>query len=175
MLVLNTKAMREHCTIKQWLTYASNPNYIYNDQDVLNAHCEGKVLYLPWEWNVVHDCGGRVGNLFTQAPNDIYDAYMRSRSNPQIIHYAGYQKPWVDPDCDYASIYWRYARETPFYERLIKLVVWKKTPKGDFRMKHERAVGEDNPIRKLIDPLMPIGSRRRDTLKAIGRALRGRK
>lgn len=33
-------------------------------------------MYLPWEWNVVHDCGGRVGNLFTQAPNDIYDAYM---------------------------------------------------------------------------------------------------
>ena len=91
MLVLNTKAMREHYTIKQWLTYASNPDFIYNDQDVLNAHCEGNVLYLPWEWNVVHDCGGRVGNLFTQAPNDIYDAYMKSRSNPQIIHYAGFQ------------------------------------------------------------------------------------
>ena len=178
VLVLNTKAMREHCTIKQWLTYASNPNYIYNDQDVLNAHCEGKVLYLPWEWNVVHDCGGRVGNLFTQAPNDIYDAYMRSRSNPQIIHYAGYQKPWVDPDCDYASIYWRYARETPFYERLIKRVVLAnepQIPEGAFLPKHERAVGEDNPIRKFIDPLMPIGSRRRDALKAIARVARGRK
>ena len=178
VLVLNTKAMREHCTIKQWLTYASNPNYIYNDQDVLNAHCEGKVLYLPWEWNVVHDCGGRVGNLFTQAPNDIYDAYMRSRSNPQIIHYAGYQKPWVDPDCDYASIYWRYARETPFYERLIKRVVLAnepQIPEGTFLPKHERAVGEDNPIRKFIDPLMPIGSRRRDALKAIARVARGRR
>ena len=178
VLVLNTKAMREHCTIKQWLTYASNPNYIYNDQDVLNAHCEGKVLYLPWEWNVVHDCGGRVGNLFTQAPNDIYDAYMRSRSNPQIIHYAGYQKPWVDPDCDYASIYWRYARETPFYERLIKRVVLAnepQIPEGAFLPKHERAVGEDNPIRKFIDPLMPIGSRRRDALKAIARVARGRR
>lgn len=74
VLVLNTKAMRERYTIKQWLTYASNPAFIYNDQDVLNAHCEGEVLYLPWEWNVVHDCGGRVGNLFVQAPNDIYDA-----------------------------------------------------------------------------------------------------
>ena len=178
VLVLNTKAMREHCTIKQWLTYASNPNYIYNDQDVLNAHCEGKVLYLPWEWNVVHDCGGRVGNLFAQAPNDIYDAYMKSRSNPQIIHYAGYQKPWVDLDCDYASIYWRYARETPFYERLIKRVVLAnepQIPEGAFLPKHERAVGENNPIRKFIDPLMPIGSRRRDALKAVGRAMRGRK
>ena len=178
VLVLNTKAMREHYTIEQWLAYASNDEFIYNDQDVLNAHCEGNVLYLPWEWNVLHDCGGRVGNLFPQSPNDIYDAYMKSRSNPQIIHYAGYQKPWVDPDCDYASIYWRYARETPFYERLIKRVVLAnepQIPEDVFLPKHERAVGEDNPIRKFIDPLMPIGSRRRDALKAIARVARGRR
>ena len=178
VLVLNTKAMREHYTIEQWLAYASNDDFIYNDQDVLNAHCEGNVLYLPWEWNVVHDCGGRVDNLFTQSPNDIYDAYMQSRSNPQIIHYAGYQKPWADPDCDYASIYWRYARETPFYERLIKRVALAnepQIPEDAFLPKHERAVGEDNPIRKFIDPLMPIGSRRRDALKAIARVARGRR
>ena len=72
---------------------------------------------------MVHDCGGRVGNLFVQAPNDIYDAYMKSRNDPQIVHYAGFQKPWTDPDCDFASMYWKYARETPFYERLLKRVV----------------------------------------------------
>ena len=178
VLVLNTKAMRERYTIKQWLTYASNPAFIYNDQDVLNAHCEGEVLYLPWEWNVVHDCGGRVGNLFVQAPNDIYDAYMRSRNNPQIIHYAGFQKPWTDPDCDFASIYWRYARETPFYERLLKRVVKATAPKAPVIVtpaKPPRAVGEDNPIRKIIDPIMPIGSRRRELLKSIGRTARGRR
>lgn len=178
VLVLNTKAMRERYTIRQWLTYASNPAFIYNDQDVLNAHCEGEVLYLPWEWNVVHDCGGRVGNLFVQAPNDIYDAYMRSRNNPQIIHYAGFQKPWTDPDCDFASIYWRYARETPFYERLLKRVVKATAPKAPVIVtpaKPPRAVGEDSPIRKIIDPIMPIGSRRRELLKSIGRTARDRR
>lgn len=178
VLVLNTKAMRERYTIRQWLTYASNPAFIYNDQDVLNAHCEGEVLYLPWEWNVVHDCGGRVGNLFVQAPNDIYDAYMRSRNNPQIIHYAGFQKPWTDPDCDFASIYWRYAREIPFYERLLKRVVKATAPKAPVIVtpaKPPRAVGEDSPIRKIIDPIMPIGSRRRELLKSIGRTARGRR
>lgn len=176
VLVLNTKAMRERYTIKQWLTYASNPAFIYNDQDVLNAHCEGEVLYLPWEWNVVHDCGGRVGNLFVQAPNDIYDAYMKSRNNPQIIHYAGFQKPWTDPDCDFASIYWRYARETPFYERLLKRVVKATAPSKpvvEF-VKPPRAIGEDNAIRRIIDPIMPIGSRRRELFKAVGRIARSR-
>ena len=103
---------------------------------------------------------------------------MKSRSNPQIIHYAGFQKPWTDPDCDFASIYWRYARETPFYERLLKRVVKAnepEIPEGVFRPQHERAVGENNPIRKIVDPLMPIGSRRRDAVKAIGRVIRGRK
>ncbi len=176
VLVLNTKAMREQYTIKQWLTYASNTDYIYNDQDVLNICCEGKVTYLPWEWNVVHDCGRRVGNLFVQAPNDVYDAYMKSRSNPQIIHYAGYQKPWVDPDCDYAPVYWDYARDTPFYEALLKRVVKANEPASSAiaRPQHERAVGENNPIRKIVDPLMPIGSKRRDAIKAIGRVIRGR-
>lgn len=168
--------MRERYTIKQWLTYASNPAFIYNDQDVLNAHCEGEVLYLPWEWNVVHDCGGRVGNLFVQAPNDIYDAYMKSRNNPQIIHYAGFQKPWTDPDCDFASIYWRYARETPFYERLLKRVVKATAPSKPVveSVKPPRAIGEDNAIRRIIDPIMPIGSRRRELFKAVGRIARSR-
>ena len=35
-------------------------------------------------------------------------------------------------------------------------------------------VGIDQPIRKIVDPLMPIGSRRRAMAKAIGRAVRGR-
>ncbi len=148
VLVPHTKAMREHYTIKQWLTYASNDAFIYNDQDVLNAHCEGNVLYLPWEWGTWCMTAAVVSATFVQAPNDIYDAYMKSRNDPQIVHYAGFQKPWTDPDCDFASMYWKYARETPFYERLLKRVLKANEPKipvSILRPQHERAVGEDNP------------------------------
>ena len=176
VLVLNTKAMREQYTIEEWLAYASNPEYIYNDQDVLNAHCEGKVVFLDWNWNVMHDCGGRVANVFSYAPNDAYDAYMDSRNHPKIIHYAGYEKPWVNPDCDFASIYWRYARETPFYERLLKKVAEAITPylSSINSAQHERAIAVSNPIRKILDPVAPIGSKRREMLKKFGRAIRGR-
>ena len=37
----------------------------------------------------------------------------------------------------------------------------------------ERAVGERSLLR-VIDPLVPLGSRRREVLKALGRAARGR-
>ena len=175
VLVLNTRAMREHYTMDQWLEYASNHEYIYNDQDVLNAHCEGKVTFLDWSWNVMHDCAGRVSNVFSLAPNDAYDAYMTSREHPKIIHYAGFVKPWTDPDCDFASIYWRYARETPFYERLLKKVVQSTAPQPKTpSAQHERAIGEGNTLRKVIDPLMPIGSKRREAAKAVGRLIRGK-
>ncbi|WP_449495020.1 DUF4422 domain-containing protein [Bifidobacterium rousetti] len=176
VLVLNTKAMRAHYTIRQWLGYASNPDLIYNDQDVLNMHCEGKVLYLPWEWNVVHNLEDRVGRIFSCAPSDMYDAYLKSREKPKIIHYAGFIKPWTDPECDFASVYWRYARQTPFYERLVKKVAEKTMPAiVTQKPQHERAIGSRNPIRKIVDPIMPIGSRRREALKLLGRVVRGRK
>lgn len=173
VLVLNTKEMRKAYSIKQWLDYASDPDFIYNDQDVLNAHCEGRVVFLDWSWNVVHDCANRVANVFSFAPNDSYDAYIASRKDPKIIHYAGFEKPWVKPDCDFAPVYWSYARQTPFYEQLIgKIVSPNAKPIGG--PKPPRAVGEDNVLRKVVDPLAPIGSRRREVLKSFGRAVRGR-
>ena len=173
VLVLNTKEMRKAYSIKQWLDYASDPDFIYNDQDVLNAHCEGRVVFLDWSWNVVHDCANRVANVFSFAPNDSYDAYIASRKDPKIIHYAGFEKPWVKPDCDFAPVYWSYARQTPFYEQLIgKIISPNAKPVGG--PKPPRAVGENNVLRKVVDPLAPIGSRRREVLKSFGRAVRGR-
>ena len=177
VLVLNTKAMRARYSIRQWLQYASNPDLIYNDQDVLNMRCEGKVLYLPWEWNVVHNLENRVGRIFSQAPIAMYDAYLKSREHPKIIHYAGFIKPWTDPDCEFGSIYWRYARETPFYERLLAKMngATGDTARAKRTTSHARAVAAGNPIRKVIDPILPVGSRRRELAKSLGRALRGRK
>ena len=180
VLVLNTEAMRQHYSIGQWLEYASNTDFIYNDQDVLNAHCEGKVTFLDWNWDVIHDCDGRVGKVFSFAPNDAYDAYMRSRENPQIIHYAGFIKPWVDPACDFASVYWGYARQTPFYELLVRRVTEIISDAHIQRLReelerHQPALGDRNILRKIIDPLAPLGSKRREKMKSFGRRVRGRR
>ncbi|ROT86731.1 DUF4422 domain-containing protein [Bifidobacterium mongoliense] len=177
VLVLNTRAMREKYSTEQWLEYASNPKFIYNDQDVLNVHCQGKVTYLDWRWDVVHDCDGRVANVFSYAPNDIFDAYIQSRNNPKIIHYAGFVKPWSDPTCDFAEVYWHYARQIPFYEKLIKRVAESVVPNQErlYLHRHEPALGEENLMRKVIDPLAPLGSKRREFMKSIGRFIRGRR
>ncbi len=178
VLVLNTAEMRKLHTVKEWMEIASNPDYIYNDQDILNANCEGRVSYLDYEWNVMHDCGGRVANVFSFAPASAFDAYNSSRSNPKIIHYAGFEKPWIMPECDYAEHYWVYARRTPFYEKLIALIAQHRADMLAWRLEEEtrpaKAMGEGNPIRKVVDPLMPLGTRRREIAKSVGRTLRGR-
>ena len=172
VLVLNTRAMREAHSIEEWLEFASDDRYIYNDQDVLNARCEGRVAFLDFSWNVMIDCGGRIGNIFSFAPAAMYDAFLDSRSHEKIVHYAGVEKPWKMADCDRAELYWEYAREIPFYEKLLANLG------GGFSgprsiPAHARAISETSKMRKLVDPLLPIGSLRREAAKSIARRMRG--
>lgn len=121
VLVLNTAQMRGLYPFEKWLEIASEPKYIYDDQDILNAHAQGRVLYLDNAWNVMNDCGGRISKVFSFAPADVYDAYMVAHASPKIIHYAGFEKPWKPGSCDMAEYYWKYARNTPFYETLLAM------------------------------------------------------
>ena len=82
------------------------------------------------------------------------------------------------PECDFAEHYWKYARSTPFYEKLIALISKHKATELHLLLEEEarppKVVGENSRIRKVIDPIMPLGSRRREVAKAVGRKLRGR-
>lgn len=177
VLLLNTRALRELCSVKGWLEAVSNSEYIYDDQDVLNARCQGRVHYLDNRWNVMNDCRGRVGRLFSIAPADIFDAYLAARKNPAIVHYAGADKPWNCVRCDEAERFWAHARETPFYEEL--LMILSGNGGGGARGSRmgsalSRAASIDSPLRRAAEPLFPIGSRRREAIKRLLRAARGR-
>ena len=100
VLVLNTRGLRSHVPVKQWLTVATKTKYIYNDQDILNEYCQGKVLYLDASWNVMNDCGGRIAKVFTFAPGPVFDEFSAARTRERVIHYAGFEKPWNTPYCD---------------------------------------------------------------------------
>lgn len=177
VLVLNTQAMRELHPLEKWLEFASDDRFIYNDQDVLNAHCEGRVVYLPYEWNVMTDCANRIARVFSHAPSAVFDAFNASRSHEKVVHYAGFEKPWKMSACDRFELYWSYARETPFYERMLAMLcsegaqhAW-VSPIDD----HECAVSEDSPLRRIVDPIAPLGTARREVLKSIGRAVQGKR
>lgn len=173
VLVMNLDRMREIHTVREWLEIASKPGYIYNDQDILNVECEGQVTYLGYSWNVMHNCAGRVSGVFDFAPADVYKAYMDSRKAPKIVHYAGFDKPWKNPWCDFAPLYWSYAQETPFISQMIASMSGVEKPAPVEH--HERALAEDSPIRKYVDVLAPSGSKQRELMKVAARKLQGKK
>lgn len=186
VLVLNTAGMRTLHTVEEWLEMAAEPKYIYDDQDILNAECQGRVTFLDNAWNVMINCGGRFKKVFSFAPARMYDEFMDAYRNPRIIHYAGYEKPWKPGSCDLAERFWYYARQTPYYERLLLMAYSdsRETTDQIERAKHdvietltthERAVGEDSPVRGVADVALPMGSRRREVVKGVVRRLRGRR
>ena len=175
VMVFNTAELRRYHTVPEWLRIASNPIFIYNDQDILNSECQGRVVYLPADWNVTHNIFGRAEKLYPMAPNSVFDDYQAARRAPKIVHFAGAIKPWQNASCDMASYFWKYARNTPFYEVIIQDMVPGARNDADVTEFHERALSDASPLRKIIDPIAPYGSARREALKALGRTLRGRK
>ena len=158
VLLFNNKEMKKAHSLEEWLTYASH-KYLYNDQDVLNLYCEGKIKYLDMSWNMITDCAHtRVKEVISYAPSYIQEEYKKAHSNPKLIHYAGFMKPWFNPTEDYAHYFWYYLRKTPFYEELIYKMYQRASKSGD-NIKPN--------IRKIIDLFLPKGTRRRELVKKL--------
>ena len=66
----------------------------------------------------------------------------------------------------------------PFYEQLVAKLAANVAGAGGVRrgpVEHEKAVSPESPIRRIVDPIAPYGSARREVLKSIGRAVQGKK
>ena len=136
-LVMNLQEFRKTYTTKEILDIAVSKKWQLLDQDILNVICEGKVKYLDMSWNVMYDYAGvRLNQIVRLAPKWLYDMYIEARKHPKIIHYAGPEKPWLCPECDFADEYWSYAKETTYYEKML------------YRMSHYAANKEYEAIKE---------------------------
>ena len=61
----------------------------------------------------------RIKKIVSRAPKYLQDEYMTAHANPKIIHYAGPDKPWNNPLADYAEAFWKYAKDSGYYEAII--------------------------------------------------------
>ena len=94
-------------------------NPLFPDQDVLNKVCDGHVKYLPYNYNLMWNCLHYYTDAKDRMPETTYNEYKEAWKNPKIIHYAGAYKPWKQPWLEYSDLFWKYARQTPFYEEII--------------------------------------------------------
>ena len=132
LIMFNVPALRRETSTAELMEMAASPKYIYMDQDILNIVCQGKIYYLDMRWNVMmdHSVGlGRANLIKRFTPAEIKDQYFTSRNDPFIIHYAGPEKPWKNPECDFAEEFWAAAKKTSYYEAIIgRMVNGEKKP-----------------------------------------------
>ena len=78
---------------------------------------------------------------------------MTAHANPKIIHYAGPDKPWNDPNTDYAGLFWKYARESKYYESIIYRNTQKEVKigvKGQIKNIARKALPENTKMGQVV-------------------------
>lgn len=95
----------------QKLAVIGNPMYV--DQDILNAECEGKIFFLDSCWNCTWNSSEK------RSDKNLLKRQAEAVKNMKILHFASNIKPWTFPERPYADFFWKYARQTPFYEELL--------------------------------------------------------
>ncbi|MFI3249374.1 MAG: glycosyltransferase family 8 protein [Eubacteriales bacterium] len=153
VLLVNTKqfqreGIKEKCLnllLEDWESVEKK--YIYPDQDVLNITCTGKTKKFPISWNFewLYSLEGEdIDTSLYELSQSSLKIYEENVEDPKIIHYISPIKPWNRPDLPFADIFWRFARETVFYEEILKNVMvttvkkapnpatfpWKEVPAG---------------------------------------------
>lgn len=193
VLVFNVAKYNQKYHCKKLLEFASDKEFMYVDQDVMNSVLYGDIFYISNQWNVMTDCAGeRLNNIKMYASNNSYRDYLLARKNPYIIHYAGWAKPWNRPEDDFADEFWIVARKTIFYEIILArmsgnmawgVVSYDKSVSGKILNKIINLVMPKNKkarlivkkyINEIVSIFAPIGTKRRSVLKQKYNSLRGR-
>lgn len=104
VLLMDLKALRKIKIEKKFIGLLKRYNFrtVAPDQDYINVICKNKILYLDQGWD--------------KQSNDVkFDGELH------IIHYNMFRKPWRYFDVPYEEYFWEIAKETPFYQNMLKM------------------------------------------------------
>jgi lipopolysaccharide biosynthesis glycosyltransferase len=102
VLLMDLKKLREKKFDEHFLNLLTTFHFdsVAPDQDYINAICNGKIHYLPEEWDAM--------------PNDSRPAL----DEPKLIHYNLYSKPWRCSGVQYEDEFWRYAEDSGYIDEI---------------------------------------------------------
>ncbi|MDD4839288.1 MAG: DUF4422 domain-containing protein [Clostridia bacterium] len=166
VLLMDLDKFRKETTSSKLISQAQEFKWMWQDQDILNMLCEGKTLLLEQSWNVmVHDLKP-VDMPEYNAPQTIYQAYLGALKNPKIVHYAGRVIPTFAPNVDLADVFWKYARQSIFYEKIL-CILYGESVGVQYRKK------KFNFRAWIIKTFFPKNTKRREFAKRIYYKLKG--
>jgi UDP-glucose:(galactosyl)LPS alpha-1,2-glucosyltransferase len=124
VLLFNLDLMRKDGLQDDFVSMVSG-NYEFQDQDILNIRCAGKIGHLHPRYNI-HAMFDYLENR--EFCDGLFGAgvALEAVAAPCIIHYAG-KKPWQSVDCFYYDVWWEYYRRCSSFSL-------------DFYLDHQRSV-----------------------------------
>lgn len=112
-LIINSKQILEDSVIPRFKELAKN-NYKYQDMDVINIACRGKIKYL----SPLFCLTTYISEYYVYRKQELYDIWDKENVDNAmsygIVHYNG-QKPWKGY-CINFDIWWEYYRKSPFFD-----------------------------------------------------------
>ena len=156
MVLFNLAEWRDAYSVEDVFACASERDWELLDQDVLNVLCQGRVTYVDMKWNSMVDwLYERIPMVISIAPAELEREYLAAHNDPYIVHFAGPDKPWSDPESDQAHYFWEVCRRTPYYEvTLARMVGGIARPGLRRRTKevaHQVADGIKEPLKKATE------------------------
>ncbi len=167
IILLNLETFRNNFTNDLILQFATTQNWTFPDQDILNSVAQERVLFLDPVWNIITGWSEkkRIKNIHKNLDKVLFKEYMAVRSHPNIIHYAGAEKPWLFDDVAFADKWWQYLSRIPIlYKKNIEdNLLQAKQERKKLKYKLKRF------IKKIAMPFVnlffPKGSERRKKFK----------
>lgn len=114
VLLFNLDMFRECYSINYVMEICTSRKWMWEDQDVLNFLCRGKVKWLTAEWNMFWGLDMQIRDMM-MTDLEYYQAF----KHPKIIHYAGGCLPTKTLNDIYSMEFWKVARKTLYYENLL--------------------------------------------------------
>ena len=119
VLVLNVSLLNKEEFVRHGLNSMLKERWRTLGEAVYQKFYDAKKLPLSFEYNFISS-----PNPYNNIELDEEDLKVfASIARPKIIHYMGsrHKKPWVNPAAPLGWLWWKYARETPFYEQLLSM------------------------------------------------------
>lgn len=111
-MIINSKRIRQDNLIDRFKLLIKN-NYKFQDMDIINIACNGKILFLPPCFCLTMD----INMLAITNPEELMKVWHKDDINDAIkfgiVHYNG-PKPW-NGYCVNFDIWWEYYRMSPFF------------------------------------------------------------
>jgi lipopolysaccharide biosynthesis glycosyltransferase len=109
VLVFNIKKLREFDFYNKWKEYVKNNEVVWQDQEILNAVLAGRVLYIPYNWNLPYGTLLKRGKYYNRKHLKSFVSFS------YIIHFSASDKPW-HALCPHPlkNYYFKYALMSPW-------------------------------------------------------------